>query len=120
MTNKIIKKLKHRSFVPVRPTAWNQEKVLQSSKLRSFTFNVLSVATRDFHPDSKLGEGGFGSVYEGWVDKNTFAVAKWGSGLVIAVKRLNRESTQGYQQWLVSIKLFFLSQVFLLSYNFFR
>ncbi|KAL8097403.1 uncharacterized protein LOC141683928 [Apium graveolens] len=107
MTNNIIKKLRHISFVPVRPTAsaWNQEKVLQSSKLRSFTFNVLSVATRDFHPASKLGEGGFGSVYEGWVDKNTFSAAKWGSGLVIAVKRLDRGSVQGSQQWLAEIKL---------------
>ncbi|WOG87002.1 hypothetical protein DCAR_0206222 [Daucus carota subsp. sativus] len=105
MTNNIIKKLRHISFLPMKPKAWDEEKVLQSSRLRSFSFNVLSVATRHFHSDSKLGEGGFGSVYKGWVDTNTFAAAEWGSGLLIAVKRLHRESTQGAQEWLAEIRV---------------
>ena len=89
----------------MKPKAWDEEKVLQSSRLRSFSFNVLRVATRHFH--CKLGEGGFGSVCKGWVDTNTFAAAEWGSGLLIAVKRLHRESTQGAQEWLVSAQSFF-------------
>lgn len=29
-----------------------------------FAFSDLQKATRDFHPDNKLGEGGFGAVYK--------------------------------------------------------
>jgi hypothetical protein len=29
-----------------------------------YTYNVLKVATKDFHPSNKLGEGGFGAVYK--------------------------------------------------------
>jgi hypothetical protein len=28
-----------------------------------YSYNVLKVATKDFHPSNKLGEGGFGAVY---------------------------------------------------------
>jgi hypothetical protein len=29
-----------------------------------FAYNELKVATRDFHPDTKLGEGAYGVVYK--------------------------------------------------------
>lgn len=29
-----------------------------------FTYNELRVATRDFHPDMKLGQGSYGAVYK--------------------------------------------------------
>jgi hypothetical protein len=29
-----------------------------------YSYSVLSRATRDFHQDNKLGEGGFGVVYK--------------------------------------------------------
>lgn len=85
----------------VRRTPWNQEEVLQSSKLKRFSLKDISKATNNF--DSVLGQGGFGSVYKGWVKENTFAAAKWGTGLGIAVKTLSSNSTQGYREWLVSI-----------------
>ena len=34
-------------------------------KTRVFNYRELATATRNFHPDSFLGEGGFGSVYRG-------------------------------------------------------
>lgn len=46
-----------------------------------------------------LGEGGFGKVYKGWLDEKT--PGKAGSGTVIAVKKLNNESKQGFQEWQV-------------------
>ncbi|KAK1353254.1 Protein kinase APK1A chloroplastic [Heracleum sosnowskyi] len=67
------------------------EAILKSSKLKSYTFNDLSVATRKFHPDSVLGKGASGTVFRGWVDENTFAAAKRGTGLVIAIKRYNNK-----------------------------
>jgi hypothetical protein len=29
-----------------------------------YSYNVLKLATNDFHPSNKLGEGGFGAVYK--------------------------------------------------------
>ncbi|XP_031259552.1 receptor-like cytoplasmic kinase 176 [Pistacia vera] len=78
--------------------------ILQSSNLKSFSFNELRTATRNFRPDSVLGEGGFGSVFKGWIDEHTFAATKPGTGIVIAVKRLNQEGFQGHQEWLTEIK----------------
>ncbi|KAK1373896.1 putative serine/threonine-protein kinase PBL10 [Heracleum sosnowskyi] len=86
-------------LVSVRPIVI----VLQPTKLKSFSFDELSVATRNFHPDSLIGNGGFGSVFKGWVDENTFAAAKWGTGLVIAVKRLSPTSSQSCREWLAEI-----------------
>jgi hypothetical protein len=60
------------------------------------------MATRNFRPDSVLGEGGFGSVFKGWIDEQTFSAAKPGTGMVIAVKRLNQDGFQGHKEWLVS------------------
>lgn len=77
--------------------------ILQSSNMKSFSFNELKMATRNFRPDSVLGEGGFGCVFKGWIDENTFAATKPGTGLVIAVKRLNQDGFQGHQEWLVCI-----------------
>lgn len=90
------------SSVSVAQTPRSEGEILQSSNVKSFTFAELKMATRNFRPDSVLGEGGFGSVFKGWIDENTFAAAKPGTGTVIAVKRLNQESYQGHREWLVS------------------
>jgi hypothetical protein len=29
-----------------------------------YAYNDLKVATKDFHPSNKLGEGGFGAIYK--------------------------------------------------------
>jgi hypothetical protein len=67
--------------------------------LRIFSFAELKVATRNFKSDTLLGEGGFGQVYKGWLDEK--APGRNGSGTVIAVKRLNSESLQGFEEWQV-------------------
>ncbi|XP_052176324.1 receptor-like cytoplasmic kinase 176 isoform X2 [Diospyros lotus] len=61
------------------------------------------MATRNFRPDSVLGEGGFGSVFKGWIDEHSFTAAKPGTGLVIAVKKLNQDGLQGHKEWLAEI-----------------
>ncbi|KAK4380333.1 hypothetical protein RND71_002195 [Anisodus tanguticus] len=73
------------------------------SNLKSFTFNVLKNATRNFRADSLLGEGGFGYVFKGWIDENSFAPCKPGSGMVVAVKKLKPESFQGHREWLAEV-----------------
>ena len=88
------------SSVPLTPGS--EGEILSSSKPKSFTFSELRTATRNFRPDSLLGEGGFGAVFKGWIDEHTFAAAKPGTGLIIAVKKLNPESFQGHREWMVS------------------
>ncbi|KAG2723751.1 hypothetical protein I3843_02G161100 [Carya illinoinensis] len=91
------------SSVSVPQTPRTEGEILQSTNLKSFSFNELKTATRNFRPDSVLGEGGFGSVFKGWIDEHSFAAAKPGTGMLIAVKRLNQEGIQGHKEWLAEI-----------------
>ncbi|TXG73438.1 hypothetical protein EZV62_002017 [Acer yangbiense] len=65
-----------------------------TGNLRSFSFNDLKNATKNFRQENLLGEGGFGCVFKGWIDGNTFAPTKPGTGIVVAIKRLKAESFQ--------------------------
>ncbi|KAL0456666.1 UNVERIFIED_CONTAM: Receptor-like cytoplasmic kinase [Sesamum latifolium] len=96
------------SSMPLTPR--NEGEILDSTNLKSFGFNDLRIATRNFRPDSVLGEGGFGCVFKGWIDENTFKAAKPGTGMVIAVKRLNQEGFQGHKEWLTEIN--YLGQLY--------
>lgn len=78
-------------------------RILPSANLKAFSFNDLKSATRNFRPDSVLGQGGFGSVFKGWIDEHGFMAAKPGTGMVIAVKKLNQESLQGRDEWLAEV-----------------
>ena len=91
------------SSASVPQTPRSEDEILQSSNLKNFTLAELKTATRNFRPDSVLGEGGFGSVFKGWIDENSLAAAKPGTGIVIAVKRLNQDGLQGHREWLVSL-----------------
>lgn len=72
-----------------------------SSQLRKFSFTELKSATRNFRPESLLGEGGFGCVFKGWINESGTAPAKAGTGLTVAVKTLNHDGVQGHREWLV-------------------
>ncbi|KAK1265229.1 putative receptor-like protein kinase [Acorus gramineus] len=75
-----------------------------ASQLRKFAFNDLKSATRNFRPESLLGEGGFGCVFKGWIEENGTAPVKPGTGLTVAVKTLNHDGLQGHKEWLVYIR----------------
>ncbi|XP_063935665.1 serine/threonine-protein kinase PBL35-like isoform X1 [Daucus carota subsp. sativus] len=90
-------------YSSVPQTPWVQEEILPSSELKNFRFDEIRAATREFNDASVIGEGGFGCVYKGWIDENTFAAVKWGTGMAIAVKRLNVEGLQGHREWLAKI-----------------
>ncbi|XP_068635699.1 receptor-like cytoplasmic kinase 176 isoform X2 [Aristolochia californica] len=92
------------------PTPRSEGEILNSSNLKSFSFNELKNATRNFRPDSVLGEGGFGSVFKGWIDEHSFAATKPGTGMVIAVKKLNQEGYQGHKEWLAEVN--YLGQLY--------
>ncbi|KAG6426298.1 hypothetical protein SASPL_110520 [Salvia splendens] len=75
------------------PTPRSEAEILSSPHVKAFLFNELKNATRNFRPDSLLGEGGFGYVFKGWIDEHTLTAARPGSGLVIAVKKLKPEGS---------------------------
>ncbi|KAG7553838.1 Serine-threonine/tyrosine-protein kinase catalytic domain [Arabidopsis suecica] len=77
--------------------------ILQNANLKNFSLSELKSATRNFRPDSVVGEGGFGCVFKGWIDEASLAPSKPGTGIVIAVKRLNQEGFQGHREWLAEI-----------------
>ncbi|KAL3603207.1 hypothetical protein D5086_004066 [Populus alba] len=64
-----------------------------------FTLAELKSSTRNFKPDTVLGEGGFGRVFKGWVDEKTYVPAKVGTGIAVAVKKSSPESSQGLEEW---------------------
>ena len=70
----------------------NDGKYLSGSS--SSKVSTISVPTTD---------GGFGCGFKGWIDEKAFTAAKPGTGMVIAVKKLNQEGFQGHKEWLVSI-----------------
>lgn len=86
------------------PTPRSEGEILSSSpNVRPFSFMELKNATRNFRPDSLLGEGGFGYVFKGWIDEFTHLASKPGSGMVIAVKKLKPEGFQGHKEWLTEV-----------------
>ncbi|XP_059654635.1 L-type lectin-domain containing receptor kinase IX.1-like [Cornus florida] len=57
---------------------------------RKFSYKDLARATNDFAQEEKLGEGGFGGVYRGFLrDLNSY----------VAVKRVSRGSKQGLKEY---------------------
>jgi len=48
-------------------TPRSEGELLPSPTLKAFTFNELKTATRNFKPNSMIGEGGFGRVYKGFL-----------------------------------------------------
>ncbi|XP_057433398.1 probable serine/threonine-protein kinase PBL2 [Lotus japonicus] len=80
----------------------NVEKSI-SNKLKSFSFNDLKEATKNFRQENLIGEGGFGRIFKGWIDQNTYAPTKPGSGMVVAIKNLKPESFQGHKEWLAEV-----------------
>ncbi|XP_010918257.1 probable serine/threonine-protein kinase PIX13 [Elaeis guineensis] len=74
-------------------------RILEVPNLRIFAFAELKTATKNFKPDTVLGEGGFGRVYKGWVDEKSLNPSKSVAAMVVAVKKLNPESMQGLEEW---------------------
>ncbi|KAF8013776.1 hypothetical protein BT93_I1588 [Corymbia citriodora subsp. variegata] len=70
--------------------AWKERlKQDDALELTFFSFDSILLATNKFSTTSKLGQGGFGSVYKG----------KMNDGKEVAVKRLSSSSAQGVQEF---------------------
>ncbi|KAG4195775.1 hypothetical protein ERO13_A06G127800v2 [Gossypium hirsutum] len=72
---------------------WWKEDTKEDSSLGNFTLKQIKVATDDFDPANKIGEGGFGPVFKGQLS----------DGTRIAVKQLSSKSRQGNCEFLNEI-----------------
>ncbi|MCO5609872.1 hypothetical protein L7F22_064105 [Adiantum nelumboides] len=70
------------------------QKSLHQHQIRLFSSHQMKSATRNFHDDNKLGQGGFGAVYKGTLQ----------DGQVVAIKRLTHLSSQGKRQFLSEVE----------------
>lgn len=62
----------------------------RAHNLRVFSFTELRRATHDFSRLFKIGEGGFGSVYKGSIQR----IDGNGDPILVAIKRLNKDGLQ--------------------------
>ncbi|KAF3973040.1 hypothetical protein CMV_003507 [Castanea mollissima] len=60
----------------------------------TYTYRELATATNNFREESFIGEGGFGIVYKGKLER---------TGQVVAVKKLNHSGLQGDPEFLVEV-----------------
>ncbi|KAL0353426.1 UNVERIFIED_CONTAM: Cold-responsive protein kinase [Sesamum angustifolium] len=60
-----------------------------------YSYRELRLATDDFSPENKVGEGGFGCVYKG----------KLKNGQIAAIKVLSSHSSQGVREFLTEIQV---------------
>ncbi|KAJ0832089.1 putative transferase, protein kinase RLK-Pelle-RLCK-VIIa-2 family [Helianthus annuus] len=82
-----------------------QQVKVAGSGLKIFSLDGLKNATRNFSDDMVLGEGAFGKVYKGWVEQETYVPTKLGFGIPVAVKKLNIDGHQGFEEWQAEVKL---------------
>ncbi|KAL7120134.1 hypothetical protein ACP275_02G104900 [Erythranthe tilingii] len=95
-------KLRQDNAVPDKAIIGGSNELIVTPNLRIFSFSELKAATRNFTSDSFLGEGGFGSVYKGWIHEKS--TSKNGSKTVVAVKRLSAQSVQGFKEWKAEVE----------------
>ncbi|KAF8039866.1 hypothetical protein BT93_B2163 [Corymbia citriodora subsp. variegata] len=63
---------------------------------QTFTFDELAAATGNFRSDCFIGEGGFGKVYKGHLEK---------INQVVAIKQLDRNGLQGTKEFIVEVAM---------------
>ncbi|KAD5960572.1 hypothetical protein R6Q59_013643 [Mikania micrantha] len=82
-----------------------QEVKVADSGLKIFSLNELKMVTRNFSDDLVVGEGAFGKVFKGWIEQETYVPSKLGSGIPVAVKKLDTNGYQGFEEWQMEVKL---------------
>ena len=63
---------------------------------KRFHYRDLAIATRHFSQEEKLGEGGFGSVYHGYLKD---------MDLHVAIKTVSKNSNQGRKEFESEVKI---------------
>uniref|UniRef100_A0A0E0LKW3 non-specific serine/threonine protein kinase n=1 Tax=Oryza punctata TaxID=4537 RepID=A0A0E0LKW3_ORYPU len=78
----------------------------RAHELRDFRLAELRSATSNFSRELKIGEGGFGSVYKGFLktSRGHLGLRNDNGNLVVAVKKLNPNGMQGHKQWMAEVQ----------------
>ncbi|WCJ18113.1 Concanavalin A-like lectin protein kinase family protein [Euphorbia peplus] len=63
---------------------------------KRFPYHELARATNNFKDENKLGQGGFGGVYKGFLQS---------TGSYVAVKRVSKGSNQGVKEYAAEVKI---------------
>ncbi|XP_045803679.1 probable serine/threonine-protein kinase PBL5 [Trifolium pratense] len=72
----------------------NDEVSTDGKVAKTFTFDELAAATGNFRVDTFVGEGGFGKVYKGYIEK---------INQVVAIKQLDPNGLQGIREFVVEV-----------------
>lgn len=110
--NRSLSDLSDASTTPTTPTQQHlniedsRKNVVLYTDVIDFTLFELETITKSFRADYILGEGGFGTVYKGYIDENVRVGLK---SLPVAVKVLNKEGLQGHREWRTEVD--FLGQL---------
>ncbi|XP_057827805.2 probable LRR receptor-like serine/threonine-protein kinase At1g56140 isoform X1 [Cryptomeria japonica] len=81
-------------------SCFSEDKELQTMENNSFSFKMMKIATNNFNPKNKIGEGGFGAVYKGIMP----------DGRKVAIKQLSAYSKQGSREFLNEVGLISAAQ----------
>ncbi|XP_030961704.1 L-type lectin-domain containing receptor kinase IX.1-like [Quercus lobata] len=73
-----------------RKVVEEDEDLIEGTGPKMFAYKDLVVATNNFSEEGKLGQGGFGSVYKGFLAK---------TNMEIAVKKISSNSNQGKKEY---------------------
>lgn len=68
----------------------------RGARPKMFSYGDLVLATNNFSSDRKLGQGGFGVVYKGYLSD---------LGVEVAVKKISRGSKQGKKEYITEVKI---------------
>ncbi|KAG5520570.1 hypothetical protein RHGRI_033225 [Rhododendron griersonianum] len=75
------------------------QKDMPNIAAQTFTLREVAAATKNFRPESFLGEGGFGRVYKGRLESTGQASVFQ----AVAVKQLDKDGHQGNREFLVEV-----------------
>lgn len=82
---------------PIKRFPEFDEELSEVQNLKLYSYKELRIATDDFSPANKIGEGGFGPVFRGRLKHGKDA----------AIKVLSAESRQGAREFLTEIKVIY-------------
>ena len=71
------------------------EDLIEGTGPKMFAYKDLVVATNNFSEEGKLGQGGFGGVYKGFLAK---------LNMEIAVKKISSNSNRGKKEYISEVK----------------
>ncbi|KAJ4714599.1 putative Kinase [Melia azedarach] len=94
----ILRKRKYMQKVPTEEInlASMNDDLERGAGPKRFSYEDLILATRNFSKERKLGEGGFGAVYKGYL---------MDLDMSIAVKKISRGSKQGRKEYITEVKI---------------